>query len=82
MLAFTDVKLRRTVQAVQITEDNMSEIAEAVDGKITNAILKFEISGYVWYALVDDWFLLYDTGDVQICTDAYYKRLFEEVPLA
>lgn len=71
---FTVVTPKHTVhRAVRITDENIGEIAESVNGTVEDGVLKFTISNHNIYGLAGDWLVIFGT-DVHIYTDKYYQR--------
>jgi len=68
----------KTQQAVQLTNDNIQEAAESLNGTVDEGILNFQISNHPHVAIATDWLVLFDGGrDILTFTDKMYQRLFE-----
>lgn len=71
---FTVVTPKHTVhRALRITNENIAEVAESVNGTVENGVLKFTISNHDIYGLAGDWLVIFGT-DVHIYTDKYFQR--------
>ncbi|QFG12248.1 Hypothetical Protein OBI_RACECAR_138 [Arthrobacter phage Racecar] len=78
---FITVTPRHTIhRAVQLTEENLPEAAESLNGKLENGILSFTISNHTLYGMAGDWLVIFGT-DVHIFTDKYYQRNYDPVEL-
>jgi hypothetical protein len=76
-MEFVTVTPKYTVhRAVQITNENIVEIAESVNGTVEEGVLKFTISNHDLYGLAGDWLVFFGT-DVHIYTDKYYQRNYD-----
>jgi hypothetical protein len=65
-------------QAVQLTEENIQEAADSLNGTLENGILSFQISNHTLYGMAGDWLVIFGT-DVHIFTDKYFQRNYESV---
>jgi hypothetical protein len=71
---FAVVTPKHTVhRALRITNDNIAEVAESVNGTVEDGVLKFTISNHDLYGIAGDWLVIFGT-DVQIYTDKYFQR--------
>lgn len=60
-------------RAVRITNENIDEIAESVNGTVEEGVLRFTISNHDLYGIAGDWLVIFGT-DVHIYTDKYMQR--------
>lgn len=78
-MVFDTVEPRyKTHRAVRLTEENISEAAESLNGTLENGILTFEISNHTLRGLVGDWLVIFGT-DIHIFTDKYFQRNYISV---
>lgn len=74
---FTVVTPKHTVhRALRITDENIAEVAESVNGTVEDGVLKFTISNHDIYGLAGDWLVIFGT-DVHIYTDKYFQRNYD-----
>ena len=80
-LVFNTVSLNNDIQqTLRISEDNILELAESLNGILVEGVMSFQISNHKHYVMVGDWVVLFDRGrDVLIFTDKMYQRLFKSV---
>jgi hypothetical protein len=77
---YKPTKLKVGLSSKQITVDNIEEITKDFGGTFEDGLLKFTLpSGRTHLALIDDWILAYDTGDVSILSDVAFHRMYEQV---
>lgn len=65
-------------QAVQLTDDNLQEAADSLNGTLENGILTFQISNHVIHGIAGDWLVIFGT-DIHIYTDKYFQRNYPSV---
>lgn len=71
---FAVVTPKHTVhRALRITNENIDEVAESVNGTVEDGVLKFTISNHDIYGIAGDWLVIFGT-DVHIYTDKYFQR--------
>lgn len=71
---FAVVTPKHTVhRALRITNENIAEVAESVNGTVEDGVLKFTISNHDIYGIAGDWLVIFGT-DVHIYTDKYFQR--------
>lgn len=75
---FSEASLKEPVQqVVQITDDNIAELAENLNGTLEDGILKFQLSSHQHLAIAGDWLVLFSGGiDALVFTDKMYKRIY------
>ena len=66
-------------QTTQITTENIEEIAESLNGSISDAgILEFKIHNHTLHGLPGDWLVIFGT-DAHVYTDKYFQRNYNSV---
>lgn len=60
-------------QAVQLTNENIEQAAQELNGTVENGILTFTISNRSLHGIAGDWIVTFGT-DVHVYTDKYYHR--------
>ncbi len=80
-LNFNTVGFKGTsITALQITEENIEEFAESLNGKVTEGVLSFQISNHPHYAITGDWVVLFNRGiDILTFSNKMFQRLFKSV---
>jgi hypothetical protein len=67
-----------THRAVRLTEDNIHDAAESLNGTVEDGTLVFQISNHTIYGLPGDWLVAFGT-DVHVFTDKYFQRNYQSV---
>ncbi|UDL16804.1 hypothetical protein SEA_ATUIN_128 [Arthrobacter phage Atuin] len=67
-------------QAVQLTNENIEQAAQELNGTVENGILTFTISNHVIQGIAGDWLVIFGT-DVHIYTDKYFQRNYDSIDL-
>lgn len=79
MLSFDTAELIYTTHRVtRITDENIQEIADSLNGTLEEGMLTFTISNHTLRGLAGDWLVIFGT-DVHIYTDKYYQRNYKAV---
>lgn len=81
-IEFNTVEFKGTsIQAVKISDENISELAVSLNGKIDDGgMLSFTLSNHELFAYVGDWLILFDRGrDALTFSDKMFQRLFKSV---
>jgi hypothetical protein len=65
-------------QAVQLTNENIEQAAQELNGTVSDGILTFTISNHTIHGLPGDWLVIFGT-DVHIFTDKYFQRNYNPV---
>lgn len=80
-MEFNTVSLKNEIQqAVKLSNENIQEAAESLDGTLEEGILTFQTSNHVHHAIAGDWLVLFDRGiDILVLTDKMFQRLFQSV---
>ena len=80
-LVFNTVSLKNDIQqTIKVSEDNIQELAESLNGTVEEGVMSFQISNHKHFVLVGDWLVLFDRGrDILVFTDKMYQRLFKSV---
>lgn len=68
----------KTHRAVRLTEANLQEAADSLNGTLEDGILTFQISNHVLRGIAGDWLVIFGT-DVHIFTDKYFQRNYNSV---
>ena len=63
----------KTHRVMRITDENIREIADSLNGTLENGILTFNISNHTLRGIAGDWLVIFGT-DIQIYTDKYFQR--------
>lgn len=63
----------KTHRVVRLTDENIQEAANELNGTLEDGILTFEISNHTLRGIAGDWLVVFGT-DVHIYTDKYYQR--------
>lgn len=63
----------KTHRVVRLTDENIQEAADDLNGTLEDGILTFQISSRTLRGIAGDWLVIFGT-DVQIYTDKYYQR--------
>lgn len=81
LIEFKPVELKSPVQlALRITEDNIDELAESLNGSVNEGILSFKISTHELFVIAGDWLVLFERGqDIVTYTDKMYQRLYKDI---
>jgi hypothetical protein len=78
-MEFNTVSPKHTVhRAVRLTDENLQEAADSLNGKVEDGTLTFEISNHTLYGLAGDWLVIFGT-DVHVYTDKYFQRNYQSV---
>lgn len=73
-MEFQTVTPKHTIhRAVQLTNENIEQAAQDLNGIVENGILTFTISNHTLHGIAGDWLVIFGT-DVHIYTDKYYRR--------
>jgi hypothetical protein len=67
-------------QAVQLTNDNIEQAAQELNGTLNDGILEFQISNHTLHAIPGDWLVIFGT-DVHVYTDKYFQRNYESIEI-
>lgn len=75
---FSEATLKEPVQqVVQLTDENLAEAAENLNGTLEDGILKFQLSDHPHFAIAGDWLVLFSGGiDALVFTDKMYQRIY------
>lgn len=81
-LNFNTVDFKGTsIQALKIANDNISELAVSLNGKIDEGgMLTFTLGDRNLYGFEGDWIILFDRGiDALIFSEDNFQRLFKSI---
>lgn len=75
---FSEASLKEPIQqVVQLTDENLAEAAENLNGTLEDGILSFQLSNHPHFAIAGDWLVLFSGGiDALVFTDKMYKRIY------
>lgn len=65
-------------RAVRLTDENLQEAADSLNGTVEDGTLTFQISNHTLYGLAGDWLVIFGT-DVHVFTDKYFQRNYQSV---
>jgi hypothetical protein len=69
-----------SIAALQLSNENIQEFAESLNGTVNEGVLSFKISNHEHFAIVGDWVILFDRGrDILTFSDKMFQRLFKSV---
>lgn len=65
-------------QVTQLTNENIEQAAQELNGTVENGILTFTISNNTLRGIAGDWLVIFGT-DVHIYTDKYFQRNYDSI---
>lgn len=78
-MEFNTVAPKHTIhRAVRLTDENLQEAADSLNGTVEDGTLTFQISNHTLYGLAGDWLVIFGT-DVHVYTDKYFQRNYQSV---
>lgn len=76
-----EVSLKNPVQqAIRLTNDNIVEVTESLNGTLEEGVLSFTLSKHKHFAIAGDWLVLFDGGiDALVFSDKMFQRIYSGI---